>query len=73
MNEDDQVLAWSIDSASGTSFYLCLGLDSLHISVYNKLVTTALRYTPIVLAHHAPYKTLDNGKLYVYFIMVFCF
>ncbi|TFK37615.1 Noc2p family-domain-containing protein [Crucibulum laeve] len=46
MNEDDQVLAWSIDSAS----------------VYNKLVTTALKYTPVVLEHHIPYKTLANGK-----------
>ncbi|KAF8890669.1 Noc2-domain-containing protein [Infundibulicybe gibba] len=46
MNEDDQVLAWSIDSSS----------------VYNKLVTTSLRYTPIILMHHVPYKTLSNGK-----------
>ncbi|KAJ3500788.1 hypothetical protein NLJ89_g9637 [Agrocybe chaxingu] len=46
MNEDDQVLAWSIDSAS----------------VYNKLITTSLRYTPVVLEHHLPYKTLANGK-----------
>jgi nucleolar complex protein 2 len=33
--------------------------------VYNKLVTTALKYTPVVLEHHIPYKTLPNGKLYV--------
>ncbi|KAF5345806.1 hypothetical protein D9756_010886 [Leucocoprinus leucothites] len=46
MNEDDQVVAWSISSSS----------------VYNKLVTTALRYTPVVLDHHVPYKTLANGK-----------
>ncbi|KAJ7619529.1 Noc2-domain-containing protein [Roridomyces roridus] len=46
MNEDDQVLAWSIDSSS----------------VYSKLVNTALRYTPVVLEHHAPFKTLSNGK-----------
>ncbi|KAG6890208.1 hypothetical protein C0995_010219 [Termitomyces sp. Mi166 len=46
LNEDDQVLAWSIDSSS----------------VYNKLVTTTLRYTPVVLEHHAPYKILPNGK-----------
>ncbi|KAF8869507.1 Noc2p family-domain-containing protein [Gymnopilus junonius] len=46
MNEEDQVLAWSIDSSS----------------VFNKLVVTTLRYTPIVLEHHAPYKTLSNGK-----------
>jgi hypothetical protein len=34
-------------------------------TVYNKLVTTALKYTPVVLEHHIPYKTLPNGKLYV--------
>ncbi|KAG2746017.1 Noc2-domain-containing protein [Suillus brevipes Sb2] len=46
MNEDDQVLLWRIDNAA----------------VYTKLVTTSLRYTPIVLAHHLPYKILPNGK-----------
>ncbi|KAG0700504.1 Noc2-domain-containing protein [Suillus ampliporus] len=46
MNEDDQVLLWRIDNAT----------------VYAKLVTTSLRYTPIVLAYHVPYKTLSNGK-----------
>ncbi|KAL5525179.1 NOC2 [Sanghuangporus sanghuang] len=46
MNEEDQVLAWTIDSPS----------------VYEKLVTTALRYTPIVLDHHVPYKKLPNGR-----------
>ncbi|KAF9556463.1 Noc2-domain-containing protein [Agrocybe pediades] len=46
MNEDGQVLAWTIDSAS----------------VYSKLIETTLRYTPVVLAHHVPYKTLPNGK-----------
>ncbi|KAI0717685.1 Noc2-domain-containing protein [Cerioporus squamosus] len=46
MNEEDQVLAWRVDSAS----------------VYNKLVTTALRYTPVVLEHHCPSRSLSNGK-----------
>ncbi|TFK29081.1 Noc2-domain-containing protein [Coprinopsis marcescibilis] len=46
MNEDDQVVAWSIDSPI----------------VYNKLVVTSLRYTPIILEHHVPYKTQANGK-----------
>ncbi|KAI0744746.1 Noc2-domain-containing protein [Earliella scabrosa] len=46
MNEDDQVLAWRIDSST----------------VYNKLVTTALRYTPIILQHHCPYRSLPNDK-----------
>ncbi|KIJ61242.1 hypothetical protein HYDPIDRAFT_138099 [Hydnomerulius pinastri MD-312] len=46
MNEENQVLAWSIDSST----------------MYNKLVTTALKFTPVVLVHHVPYKTLPNGK-----------
>lgn len=46
MNEEDKVLAWSIDSPA----------------VYDKLVRTALRYTPVVLEHHVPYKSLPNGR-----------
>ncbi|KAH8101332.1 Noc2-domain-containing protein [Cristinia sonorae] len=46
MNEEDQVLAWTIDSST----------------VYNKLITTALRYTPVVLEHHCQYKTLPNSQ-----------
>ncbi|TBU30939.1 Noc2-domain-containing protein [Dichomitus squalens] len=46
MSEEDQVLSWRIDNSS----------------VYNKLVTTALRYTPVVLEHHCPSRTLPNGK-----------
>ncbi|KZT05233.1 Noc2-domain-containing protein [Laetiporus sulphureus 93-53] len=46
MNEEDQVFEWTIDSSS----------------VYNKLVTTTLKYTPVVLEHHCPYKTLPSGK-----------
>ena len=34
--------------------------------MYNKLVTTALMYTPVILEHHIPYKTLANGKLCAY-------
>lgn len=47
MNEDIEDLAWTIDSPS----------------VYEKLVSTALRYTPVVLDHHVPYKTLSDGRL----------
>ncbi|PIL25885.1 hypothetical protein GSI_11638 [Ganoderma sinense ZZ0214-1] len=46
MNEEDQVLSWRIDNST----------------VYMKLVTTALRYTPVVLEHHCPSRTLPNGK-----------
>ncbi|KAH9982008.1 Noc2-domain-containing protein [Russula compacta] len=46
MNEEDKELAWTIDSPK----------------VYDKLVRTAFRYTPVVLEHHVPYKTLPNGR-----------
>ncbi|KAG8743763.1 Nucleolar Complex 2 protein [Ceratobasidium sp. 414] len=46
MNDEDVKTAWRIDSAI----------------VFNKLVTTALKYTPTIAAHHMPYKTLPNGK-----------
>ena len=39
--------------------------------MYNKLVTTVLRYTPVVLGHHVPYKTLSNGKMYVIFLLLY--
>lgn len=39
--------------------------------MYNKLITTALRYTPVVLDHHCPVKELPNGKLYVSCALVF--
>lgn len=34
-----------------------------YISVFNKVVTTALKYTPVVLDHHIPYKELPDGRL----------
>ena len=34
-------------------------------AVFNKIVITALKFTPVVVAHHLPYKTLPNGKLCV--------
>ncbi|KAH0833969.1 Noc2-domain-containing protein [Lanmaoa asiatica] len=46
MNEDSQPFVWRIDSSA----------------MYNKLVTTALKFTPVILAHHIPYKTLSSGK-----------
>ncbi|CAE6529506.1 unnamed protein product [Rhizoctonia solani] len=49
MNDEDVETKWRVDNAA----------------VFNKLVTTTLKYTPIIAAHHAPYKTLPGGKLYV--------
>ncbi|CAE7228516.1 unnamed protein product [Rhizoctonia solani] len=46
MNDEDVETKWRIDSAA----------------VFNKLVTTTLKYTPIIAAHHAPYKTLPGNK-----------
>ncbi|KAI0695318.1 Noc2-domain-containing protein [Cytidiella melzeri] len=46
INDDEPNQTWTIENST----------------VYNKLVTTALKYTPVVLAHHCPYKALANGK-----------
>ncbi|KEP52849.1 Noc2p [Rhizoctonia solani 123E] len=46
MNDEDVETRWRVDSAA----------------VFNKLVTTTLKYTPIIAAHHAPYKTLPGDK-----------
>ena len=43
------------------------GICLCSLQVYNKLVVTALKYTPVVLEHHVSYKTLPNGKLYFFF------
>ena len=72
MNEEDQLLAWTIDSTKGNiplsfpcSDFLTKYLSPHCLAVYNNLVTTALRYTPLVSNHHCPVKELHNGKLYV--------
>ena len=52
---------WSVLSQSSYPSHINLQF----YAVFNKLVTTALKYTPIIAAHHMPYKTLANGKLYV--------
>ncbi|KAK0549592.1 Nucleolar Complex 2 protein [Tilletia horrida] len=43
---DDADLAYSIESAS----------------MFNNVVMTTVRFTPVVLQHHLPYKSLANGK-----------
>ncbi|PVF96820.1 Noc2-domain-containing protein [Serendipita vermifera] len=45
-NEEGVTLAWSIDNPQ----------------VFDKVVTTALKYTPVVLEHHIPFRSLPNGK-----------
>ncbi|CAE6412658.1 unnamed protein product [Rhizoctonia solani] len=46
MNDEDVETKWRVDNAA----------------VFNKLITTTLKYTPIIAAHHAPYKTLHGDK-----------
>ena len=41
------------------------GSNINYLLVFNKVVTTALKYTPVVLDHHIPYKELQDGRLYV--------
>ncbi|KAK0566380.1 Nucleolar Complex 2 protein [Tilletia horrida] len=44
--EEDTELAYAIDNAT----------------MFNKVIMTTLRFTPVVLQHHLPYKSLPNGK-----------
>lgn len=57
MNDEDQTLAWSFDSAGGMS-PLCNShnsiTDGVLAIVYRKLITTALKYMPVVLSAHCP-------------------
>ncbi|OCF39587.1 nucleolar complex protein 2 [Kwoniella heveanensis CBS 569] len=53
MNEDDGDQGNGLDTK--------YTIDSAQ--VFNKLVVTALKFTPVVVAHHFPYKTLANGKV----------
>jgi nucleolar complex protein 2 len=55
MNEEDA----SEGAGSDTKY----SIDSPQ--VFNKLVVTALKFTPVVVTHHFPYKTLPSGKLFV--------
>jgi len=32
-------------------------------TIFNKVIVAALKYTPLVLAHHVPAKEMANGKL----------
>lgn len=41
--------------------------------VFQNVVTTTLRFTPVVLAHHLPAKKMANGKLYVLSTLPSCF
>jgi nucleolar complex protein 2 len=49
------------DTNEGSGSYTKYTIDSPQI--FNKLVVTALKFTPVVVAHHLPYKTLPTGRL----------
>ncbi|WWC68883.1 uncharacterized protein I206_102819 [Kwoniella pini CBS 10737] len=49
------------DGDQGSGLDTKYSIDSAQ--VFNKLVVTALKYTPVVVAHHFPYKTLANGRI----------
>ncbi|QRW26486.1 nucleolar complex protein 2 [Rhizoctonia solani] len=63
MNDEEVETRWKIDSAAGkhiSTYFMLVQTDMK--TVFNKLVTTTLKYTPIIAAHHAPYKTLPGDK-----------
>ncbi|KAG8802907.1 Nucleolar Complex 2 protein [Serendipita sp. 398] len=45
-NDEEANVAWIINNST----------------VFDKVVTTALKYTPLVLDHHIPYRKLQNGR-----------
>lgn len=65
--EEDFETRYKVDSAMGGLFQDRFLHPYLPISipVFNKLILTALKFTPVVLAKHIPYKELPNGRLYV--------
>jgi nucleolar complex protein 2 len=63
-SESKVELAWRIDSPASKPLQQSLIFTNACLAVFRKLVVTALRYTPVILDHHIPYKTLPNGKLY---------
>lgn len=30
--------------------------------IFNKVIVAALKYTPLVLSHHVPWKEMNNGR-----------
>lgn len=67
MNEEDaeqgsgRDVKYTIDSAQGELF--CPSLHNELTAVFNKIVITALKFTPVVVAHHIPYRTGPTGKM----------
>ena len=56
--------SWKIDDPEGRSdLNVSLSLVLTAFTVFNKLVVTTLKYTPIVIEHHAPIKVLASGKM----------
>ncbi|CAD6587230.1 MAG: Nucleolar Complex 2 protein, partial [Tremellales sp. Tagirdzhanova-0007] len=49
------------DADQGTGRDTKYSIDSAQ--VFNKLVVTALKFTPVVIAHHLPFKTVQDGRL----------
>lgn len=73
MNEEgdeDFETRFKVDSALGewdrvNALSICL--TYCHSAVFNKLILTALKFTPVVLAKHIPFKELPSGRLLVQF------
>ena len=60
-NDEDTTVAWVINDASCSC--LLLLEDYPHsLAVFDKVINTCLKYTPVVLDYHIPYRTLPSGK-----------
>lgn len=66
MNDDTDNLTWTIEGGEGMyhalSFFHLIHED---LAVYQQVLITAFRFTPVVLEHHVPCKILPDGRVYV--------
>ncbi|KAG8811132.1 Nucleolar Complex 2 protein [Serendipita sp. 401] len=61
-NDEEANVAWIINNSTGECDPELNVTESYEPIVFDKVVTTALKYTPLVLDHHIPYRKLQNGR-----------
>lgn len=68
MNDDIDNLTWTIEGGEGMFQALRFFQHVPEYStVYQQVLTTAFRFTPVVLEHHVPCKILPDGRVYVFY------
>ena len=64
MNDDTDNLTWTIEGGEGR-FAVISSLEyaTNDRTVYEQVLTTTFKFTPIVLDHHVPCKVLPDGRM----------